>query len=93
MKNLEEDVDENEEKIENVEKKIMDKIEKLEEQMKLLYVFVNYVLEVVELSKEGKVIIFLWLCCGDVKVVNVCVSLGIWCVLQGLYVIWCLIRR
>lgn len=49
--------------------------------MKLLYVFVNYVLEVVELSKEGKVIIFLWLCCGDVKVVNVCVSLGIWCVL------------
>lgn len=29
MKNLEEDVDENEEKIENVEKKIMDKIEKL----------------------------------------------------------------
>lgn len=93
MKNLEEDADENEEKIENVEKKIMDKIEKLQEQMKLLHASVNYVSEAAESSKEGKAITLLWLCCGDVKVVNACVSLGIWRVLQGLYVTWCPTRR
>lgn len=52
MKNLEEDTEENEEKIANMEKNIMDKIEKLQEQVKVLHASVNHVSEATASSKE-----------------------------------------
>ena len=56
MKSLEEETYENEEKIENMEKRIMDKIEKMQEQVKLLQASINYVSEIAASSKEGKAI-------------------------------------
>lgn len=56
MKSLEEEAVENEENIENMEKKLMDKIEKLQEQVKLLHASVNYVSETSASIKEGKAI-------------------------------------
>ena len=56
MKSLEEEPYENEEKIENMEKRIMDKIEKMQEQVKLLQASINYVSEIAASSKEGKAI-------------------------------------
>ena len=56
MKSLEEETYENEEKIENMEKRIMDKIEKMQEQVKLLQASINYVSEIAASSTEGKAI-------------------------------------
>lgn len=53
---MEEEIEENEEKMEKMEKKFMDKIEKLQEQVKLLHASLNYVSEASASSRKGKAI-------------------------------------